>query len=359
MSSRDEDSGRSRLFDGPEWLGYPHDGQEPVSLRDYLDARPKDSSTRYLAASYQSLLTFGLLEAVMEAPVAEEMLLEKNRSGKLVMTTDRLVDVVRSWLSRIEESQPERLRTWFQRARANLSLAHSFMVSFTTMRFSIFEPLGDDMPSMVCFIAIIAEALVNAHARLIVGSPTPKEGFSWSMIWTPPIRESLRREIHNKGWCPSTIEYLVSTRTVSSLRYACEQGPLNDGKNHLACTPQCCAAYDIDTRTYVPKHDSTCGSTLEGSSTSCKYCMPALEQVIAYIKDDHVPVFTFGSSGLEVHTSSDMPYIALSHVWADGLGSTSEDGLAMCQLKRLSALISTLRPTDLSTIKLSKLGTLP
>lgn len=107
MSSRDEDFRRSRLLDGPEWLGYPHDGYEPVSLREYLDDRPKDSSTRYLAASYQSLLTFGLLEAVVEAPIAEEMLLERNWSGKLVMTTDRLVDVMRSWLSRIEESQPK------------------------------------------------------------------------------------------------------------------------------------------------------------------------------------------------------------------------------------------------------------
>jgi hypothetical protein len=175
MSSRDENSGRSRLFGSPEWLGYPHDGREPVSLREYLDARPKNSSTRYLAASYQSPLTFGLLEAVIEAPVAEEMLLEKNWSGRLVMTTDRLVDVVRSWLSRIEESRPEAFRTWFQRARANLSLAHSFMVSFTTIRFSILEPLGDDIPSMVCFIAIIAEALVNAHARMIVGSPMPNQ----------------------------------------------------------------------------------------------------------------------------------------------------------------------------------------
>lgn len=276
------------------------------------------------------------------------MLLERNRSGKLVMslmTTDRLVDVKRSWLSRIEESQPKALRTRFQRARANLSLVHSFMVSFTTIRSRIFEPLGDGIPSMVCFIAIIAEALVNAHARMIVGSPMPKEGFSWSTIWTPTIRESLRREMHDNGRCPSTIEYMASTRTVSSLRYACEQGPLNGGKNHSACPPQFCAAYDIDPRTYVPKHDSTCESTLKGSVTSCKYSMPALEKIIAYIKDDHVPVFTVDSSDLEVHTSSDMLYIALSHMWADGLGSTLEDGLPMCQLKRLSAQISTLRPT--------------
>ena len=36
--------------------------------------------------------------------------------------------------------------------------------------------------------------------------------------------------------------------------------------------------------------------------------------------------------------------MALSYVWADGLGSTSENRLSMCQLQQLSALVSTLRP---------------
>jgi hypothetical protein len=67
-----------------------------VSLREYLDARPKDSSARYLAASYQSLLTFGPLEAVVEASIAEEMLL---KGIGVAMTSDRLVDVMHSCLS--------------------------------------------------------------------------------------------------------------------------------------------------------------------------------------------------------------------------------------------------------------------
>jgi hypothetical protein len=84
----------------------------------------------------------------------------------------------------------------------------------------------------------------------------PKEGLSWSMIWTPPIKESFRREMYEDGRYPSTIESMASIRTVSSLRYACEQGPPNGGRNHSACTLQSCAAYDIDPRMYVPKHDT-------------------------------------------------------------------------------------------------------
>jgi hypothetical protein len=177
------------------------------------------------------------------------------------------------------------------------------MVSFTTIRFRIFEPLGDGISSMVCFIVFIAETLVNAHARMIVGSPTPKEGFSWSMIWTPPIRESLRREMHDNEWCLLAIEYLASTRTISSLRYACEHGPLGDGKDHSACTPRFCAAYDIEMGMYVPKHNNICGSMLGDSATLCEYSMPALVQVIAHIKDNYMPVVALYYSSRKVYIS--------------------------------------------------------
>jgi len=345
MSFQNTEFLQSRLFADPEWLGYPHDGYDLVSLREYLEIRPKKkSSMKSLAASYQSMLTFGLLEAVIEAPIAEDVLVHRDHSGKPVMTMSHLVNVMRTWLSRIEQTPAQRLESWFERARANLRLAHSIMMSLTSTNFRPFELLGNAMPSMVCFIAIIAETLVNAHARMALGLRTPTEGFSWSMIWTPPLRKILQGELHAGGWCLYTIEYLISTTSVSSLRYACNQGSLDDGKNHSECTPQHCAAYDIDTMKYVTKHHSRCESATETQEKLCEWCRPVLEKVIGYIENGQIPVFTLGSSGLEVHKSTDIPYIALSHVWADGLGSTSEDGLPTCQLQQLSTLVSTLRP---------------
>jgi hypothetical protein len=39
-----------------------------------------------------------------------------------------------------------------------------------------------------------------------------------------------------------------------------------------------------------------------------------------------------------------MPYVAISHVWADELGSTTEEGLLACQIKQLVALTNQLTP---------------
>ena len=48
---------------------------------------------------------------------------------------------------------------------------------------------------------------------------------------------------------------------------------------------------------------------------------------------------------MEVVASTDSTaYVALSHVWADGLGNSEETALPRCQLSRLKAWIDTLDP---------------
>ena len=163
------------------------------------------------------------------------------------------------------------------------------MVSLMTVNIGPFKPLGDSTPSVVCFTAIIAEALVDAHAIMIVRSPMPDERFSWSIIRTPPMSEALRKALHADEWCPFTMEYLASTPSVSSLQYACYQDPLYDDRNHSVCTLQSCAAYEIDTESYIPKSDRKCRFITGISETLREYCKSALEQVIACMHEDMYP----------------------------------------------------------------------
>jgi hypothetical protein len=49
-----------------------------------------------------------------------------------------------------------------------------------------------------------------------------------------------------------------------------------------------------------------------------------------------------GDFSLSVHDGASTTYMTFSHVWAHGLGSTSETGLPLCQIKRLAGLASNL-----------------
>ncbi|KAJ4144433.1 hypothetical protein LMH87_003315 [Akanthomyces muscarius] len=356
MSSREASpSARFQFFANPPWLGFPHDGYDVVPLAQYIDIRPQDTfpnweeeeemAPRKLAASIQSLLTFGLLEAVTEQHVPESKLILAEESGRLVMSRDGLLDVLLDWVWRVRMSREEDLTPWFDRVIANLSHAHSSMVIYMRSTFQIFSPLGDDAPAMACFIASVGEAL--ATARMCFREPSQGwSGFSWT-VWIPPWRSSLEEQMITEGWCPSVVEYLISSATVSSLEYVRKCGPVKDGKCHDTCSSLVCATDIVDENTYSQKHASSCNSS---GDPPCVYTTPPLGDVLQLLIEREVPVVTFADgldadpSCIQVHKASDVPYVAISHVWADGLGSTTETGLPTCQLRRLASLVSTVQP---------------
>ncbi|KAI1165801.1 hypothetical protein F5B18DRAFT_608744 [Nemania serpens] len=349
MSSPKEKRERSRVFRHPQWLGFGHDGYGVVPLAGYLKIRQEDrsSSSGKFAAGMQSLLTFGLLEAVVEQHIPESKLI-KNESGRLVMTMDNIVEIIGDFIERIKAGAEEELERWLKRIHTSLTQAHSIMVSTLKSQFAAFQTLGDDALSMVCFIGLIGEALVNATMAFPLRFPRP--GFSWSMIWTPPNRRILVEEMVADGWCPSIVEYFVRTVSVSSLEYAFLQGPTKNSNCHGNCSTDTCQTYIVDEKTYTPKHVLSCQSSKATSSTACEYSRPSLEEVKNLALGDAIPVITVADGShescveLKVHRSSDVPYIAISHVWADGLGSTTETGLPTYQLRRLASLVSELRP---------------
>ncbi|KAK0634740.1 hypothetical protein B0T17DRAFT_611707 [Bombardia bombarda] len=206
----------------------------------------------------------GILEAVMETHVPESTLIHKHKSGRVFLTTAHLSKLIQDWLSRINATPIELHAPWLEKVNRNLAHAHSLMMAFTTSRFQVFRPLGDGLPAMLCFIAIIGEALVNA--KMAFKAAHLPQGFSWSMIWTAEHRDMLRAEMLADGWCPITIEYLTNTTNVSSLKHALESEPPVDGKYHGNCTDTSCAAYVVDTESYKPRHVAGCVEELSPSA---------------------------------------------------------------------------------------------
>lgn len=356
MPSRDTEVPWSRFFRHPQWLGFRHDGYPVVSLAQYLKIRQEDSPSdreeaaevmRKMAASTQSLLTFGLLEAVIEQPVPENELI-KHESGRLVMNKDSLVKIIKDWIGRVRRSREEELTPWLQRIHTSLSQAHSLVVGLAKSGFTVFRALGDDAPSMVCLVAMVGEALVGA--KMVFPKGMPQKGFSWSMVWIPPYGEILMKEMVAGGWCPSVAEYLIRTTSVSSLDYAIACGPAEDGKSHAKCVAEACATFMVDEENYTQAHTLSCKSSETSLDTPCKHSTPPLEEVKQFIFGEEIPVITLddevheGPIHLKVHKASDVHYVAISHVWADGLGSTTETGLPTCQLRRLASLVSKIRP---------------
>ncbi|KAI1808580.1 hypothetical protein F4811DRAFT_176509 [Daldinia bambusicola] len=343
---------QSRVFKPSVWLNFNHDGYPLVPFEQYLEVRNQhhtpnqDESAEKrvlnLAARMQSLLTFGLIEGVVEKHVPESALTRKTSDGGTVITKDGLDHIIEDWIRRIRENRDNH-KLWLERVHTTLKRANSLLIGLMSLQFRCFEPLGDDAPSTVCLIAIIGEALVNAKRAFT--QSLPRESFSWTMIWTPPYTSLLEEDMLAQGWCPSVISYLTSTVSVSSLEYAVSCGPMNDGKDHQHCSPQSCATYVVDTAAYTAQHTSACRSLLGRLRDTCYNISVNLCEVKNLLIAGEIPTIKLYEDEdshkckLSVHKGSDVEYIAISHVWADGLGSTTEDGLPICQIRRLATLV--------------------
>ncbi|KAI1212145.1 uncharacterized protein F4807DRAFT_458348 [Annulohypoxylon truncatum] len=321
----------SRLFKPSVWLGFPHDGYDVVPFNQYLDIRNLDNSQLDTcvrdAAGLQSLLTFGFLEAAVEKQIPEGTLTRNIASGGRIISTDGLGEIIKDWIQRIRECKGDR-KAWFERVHRTLKQANLLLTELVKQKFVIFEPLGENAPSTVCLIAIIGEALVNA--KMAFPKEVPREGFSWTMIWIPPYRTLLQEDMIAQGWCPSVVNYLIGTVSVSSLEHAVSCGPTRDDSDHRGCSSQSCARYIVDVKTYTPHHTSpACLSLLGRLQNTCHNVSINLAEVKSLLVAGHVPVVNLNpvEGGSRYRLS------------ADGLGSTTEDGLPICQIRRLSKLI--------------------
>ena len=328
------------IFKDAIWLGGGHDGYPLTPYNEYTKVRRRATlSVMENAALSQSFFTFGLLEAVMEVSIAESTLLRTNGDGKIVMTCANLPTLLRDWRHRIRQlGDGDRCREWASRVDTALKHAYGLLhLEVMHPAYSAFFRSGlpaEDITAIFHVIASIAEAVTSS--RRIFPSSSVSPGHSWTFMMD--LYNLVRREMVARGWCPFIVTVLSDS--VCMLGYASTQQPyIRDSANgHDKCTERACAIHMIDPTTYRNKHATP--------ACRCPRLKPPLAQVANLLENQRIPIVWETLDG-ELCSSDalDIPYVAISHVWSDGLGSTTEDGLPACQINRLAALVRRLVPS--------------
>ncbi|KAI6131850.1 hypothetical protein EV401DRAFT_318943 [Pisolithus croceorrhizus] len=303
------------LFKDTIWLGGMHDGY------------PQSDSRKH-AALMQSHLTFGLLESVMRIRVPESVLLRKEDGDRVVVTSDNLHQLLRDWQYRIREAgNTDYSQQWAENVQTTLTKAKRLLsLELYAGCISLARLPQDDFDMILFQLASIGEALTEGSHTFPASIP-PRPGISWSFV--VGALGLYRIQMEEAGWCPYLIR--IMSERVCTLTYASTQRPfLRGGLNmHSHCTRETCAANNINSDHYTNPHTtSACG---------CAYNHPPFFDVAELLSRGHIPVVQWNEAhhNFVVGTSSDTPYVAISHVWADGLGSTTEKGLPMCQINAL------------------------
>ena len=355
------------------WLAFDHDGSEEhgysvqLNIEDYPrirgwsigqawstgilrhahpslegDSMAPEEVGQQVAAMIQSWLFFGLLEAVLEKRVRTSYFLCKDETGVPCIHSENLVYVLLAWHIQTWKRPEEEVERVLDRAYRNLRTASGVIQQLSYWTDSDTQS-GKQTREQFPGYAELITRITPAISRLMDALGTAKDqihAFSGDRIVSydglPNCKREREHRLTRRGWCPYLIRNCETSMYYSVLDWLDGSGQICTSKGHEKCTSLECKRNNIDAGTYKTLHRTeTC---------RCPTIKPDLKSVLDIVDRNEIPIMeVVGSSPVRLKVkaqSSRHPgdYFAISHVWVDGLGSTTEVGLPECQVKRLGDL---------------------
>ena len=251
------------------------------------------------------------------------------------VSTSKLPKVIESWLTKVNEGAI--IQTYEH-------IAGCLRVTSTTLRAarSIFNP---DLLISIASTGEMLEYATNKAFHIEDLSKDNKCLATWRSLFEESVWTS---SMQAAGWCPSQIKFLFnSALSIQSLYYYTCLGQSESPDRHQLCDQRKCTSYQNNLGEYKTRHvDSDYGcEELSINVTAMDEilrggCLPLLRILLGQ---------TLGELAVEVVESQPTSrYVALSHVWADGLGNPVANALPRCQLRLLHNLLynSNLRDSE-------------
>ncbi|KAG8422117.1 hypothetical protein J3459_010702 [Metarhizium acridum] len=350
-------------WDGGLFRTYSHRKHKtsiiPVLLRTVPDIPPADQP--YLENLYptpkeelqpliQTWLYFGMLAEMLglneiapgvrlveEAAATEEISrlhkqLTREENGQTVLTAAEILTWGPLFLERLQmaENEFDRLVYILQCLQWAMVMLHSTQENIDhAVRYSI-AALGE------LFTTGIYAAASSAQPKIEL----PILGISWHRDYICPGGRVEQKMVRN-GWCPSEIEKIRSQlQGLYTMHYTSQLKKPTPWLDHSSCAKTFCGAFRIDMSTYEPAHvQDGCG---------CEFIEADPAKVAGILTNtDSFPVVRVEGDLDDVKIvveefEQGVSYVALSHVWADGLGNPASNSLPKCQIARISKLIDDL-----------------
>lgn len=348
----------NRLRDEPlrpaAWLGFDHGDYDICDLDQYplirgwesaqIQAlRDQDANQQFSAdslAMIQSWMFLGALEALTQRRISEPNFLRRKLKRAVVHTgflRSYLVNWIRATADAPSEAR-ESLVTTINHVLSEVQfwcfkLAASVSASIDAQSLT-FHP--SEVDSAARLLTLVGETINSAKAHLARPILGNTRGFVG--CYTPDEDTRLVTRLVNKGWCPFMAR-MLSTYRYSVAEYAAFYNKIRTASmpSHKSsgCTEARCRAYDVGPE-YTTRHMT--------ADCCCTFVAPPIAETLNLLGRGKVPVVSRSNpqgDNIELTVScsttimGDKGYVAFSHVWSDGMGSNTEDGLPRCVLEVL------------------------
>ena len=359
------------------WLGFEHNSVPHCRLKSYpskagynemsiwngdlqrskpeFSGLPGEAVGEHVAGFLQAWLYFNFLESFIGKKIETTFLVRNDEHGIPCLYSRDLHFCLQARVFEIRLLGSNDAKS---AVSANTQLlirtVHKWISRFTHWSHDSFRPkLDGKYPGFMdriekCMPAIIrlAETIEQTRSYALPYCKT-----MGNLSWYYPFNTAEHRKtaLGALGWCPFQVKLLEDSANHSTIDWIVATEMSQNPVGHEKCQSQACARNDIDVSRYVQAHVCESGR--------CEKRMLETRKVIDVLRTDQIPVIEVirHDNSLQVTVvaqSKNYPgdYIAFSHVWADGIGGTTQAGLNECQFQRLVKLCSSFGD-DMSTVR--------
>ena len=280
---------------------------------------------------WQTWLWFKLLASALQTSISSTDFVRVDCNGMTVLTTATL----ERYLATFESEIAPKLS-----ANAKRAAFENFIVAMRAARvyvYNLFQTLRYETPPEIQALqevhfetAVLIRALDSFVGPLLGG-----RSVVFGIIGGIPLLEERMRQ---EGWCPHSLSRLSGSVMHDSYAYTYALGTVRSQQSHAKCTESFCVSNQAG-EDFEPLHAN--------SGCACTEAGPKIDEIIQVLRASSIPVLKVHYSGIEDTSPSfevraadnNTPYLALSHVWADGLGNPKANTIPMCQLRLITGAL--------------------
>lgn len=336
-----------------DFLSYPqHEGWDmddifdPEFWVDFDETESDNGITEGTALDFiQSWLFFGLLRLTFDNLARFEDFVDQDSGGTTVIHTKNLLKVAEH-----HAAQPKKMDRF------------DHIVDCLQTASSVYNTLvvaGSLDPMFLLSIGLTLDFVCSYNQRLYDPSgfrieSISKDPFTREQPGMAEFEDSdklvpfLTSEMVSSGWCPNAAARMSRSRLSLSTKYvASTLSPPDIMKDHGKCTKNACQANMICKETYKHQHAE--------AECNCDLVHVDMSQLCGILDKGSIPVVkpsNIQASGrpLQLEESTkETNYVAISHVWSDGLGNPKANAVAGCQLSTIFRAVKELPGCDGTT----------
>lgn len=338
------------LFCATEYSGAPflqHLRDVGTTSSDVVSLCKDRSSHGELNALVQQWGFFGLMSEIFGRTIRIDEFTESGIDKERYISTKTLPKCVSEWIEWSGTLSSHEKESKSNHMEDCVSELHRLLLE-------IFFNSGDTVDTidtrLVLSIAVLVEHLEAAKA---LAYRENQSDTSANDVFTKPKSrigimqgiEFVERRMLSDGWCPHEVATLQKNTSCAELYFISNLERPGPNKDHaeFRCTERQCYAYQVRAKAYSRKHTTPecfC-SDIFASEQELSEILREEGEPIPLIMPFAVQQYKNGAQCVQLTSSKlDDNYVAISHVWSDGLGNENQNAIPMCQFERLSELVT-------------------